>query len=61
MIDVNERYLKEHLRKEREYEESLSTCEWCGECIGPGEWMFEIDGEIICMDCLKNEFGKKIY
>lgn len=57
MID-NEYYLKKRLRKEQEYEDSLPVCEHCGETMDT--MSFEIDGEVLCLDCVKEIYGKRI-
>lgn len=32
----------------------FAKCEWCGEAIYVGEDYYELQGEIVCEDCVRN-------
>jgi formylmethanofuran dehydrogenase subunit E len=47
----------EHDRQQEEALEKLPECNYCGEKI-QGDYCFEINDEIICEKCLKDNFRK---
>ena len=50
-----ERYDRYQAQREREY----PCCEYCGTRMTEGQY-FDINGDIICLDCLKENYGKKV-
>lgn len=44
--------------REAEYEESLPTCECCGEHI-PDEYLYDFDGYIVCEVCMPDYVNEK--
>lgn len=47
-----------HDREQAQWEKSLPKCDVCGEPIQ--DYYYEIDGEIICQECLDDNFRKKV-
>ena len=48
-----------HDREQEEQLEKFPVCEHCGKPI-QGEYLYLIDGEFICPDCLDREFKKNV-
>lgn len=41
------------------YEDRLPKCDYCGEPIHD-DYLYDINGEIICEECLKENFRRKV-
>ena len=48
---------KMHDAEENESLDRLPVCDYCGEPI-QDEYLYEIDGELYCEDCMKEHFRK---
>lgn len=42
-------------REQEEEEEKLPVCDICGEPI-QGDYLYDLDGELVCEECLINNF-----
>ena len=54
--------LEDFNRKDAEYAEELEklpTCEYCGHKI-EDEYLFDVEGTIICEECMKKHFRKSV-
>lgn len=49
----------EHDHEEQEWLDSLPVCDECGEPIQTEE-CYEINGEVICPECLRNNHRKRV-
>ena len=45
-------------RKQAEYEARLPVCDKCHEIINADEY-FDIDGEILCEECMRDRYGRR--
>lgn len=45
--------------KRQEVENRLPICDICGEPI-QDEYLYDLDGEIVCVDCLINNYRKPV-
>lgn len=36
----------------------VARCDNCGCELWEGDWVFEVDGEKLCEDCVKNDYGR---
>ena len=43
-------------REQQEWEDSLPRCEGCGEPID--DYVYEIDGQILCLDCVNEKYRR---
>jgi formylmethanofuran dehydrogenase subunit E len=50
-----ERYDRYQARRERQY----PCCDCCGYRIAEGNY-YDINGEIMCLECLTENYGKKV-
>ncbi len=48
-----------HEREQEEALEKLPECDYCGEYI-QDDYYFDINGDIVCEECLKKEFRKRV-
>ena len=48
-----------HDREQEEALEKFPECDYCGEMI-QDDYYFDINGDIVCESCLKQEFRKRV-
>ena len=48
-----------HEREQEKALEKLPECDYCGEAI-QDDFYFDINGDIVCEECLKKEFRKRV-
>lgn len=58
MLGANEYYLNQYLDRQDRAEERYPVCEKCGQTIYD-EYYYEIDGEIICEECLNDKYRQE--
>ena len=58
MID-NYALWEAHDREQEEALEKLPVCDCCGERI-QDEYYYDIDGEILCEECLKDRYRREV-
>ena len=45
-------------QEQREWEDRLPCCECCGE--PQDTYIFDIDEEALCLECVKNKYGRSV-
>lgn len=53
----NEFYLGQYLARQDAQEARSPHCEKCGNIIYYDEWAFDINGERLCYECVKDKYG----
>ena len=58
MMDNHDLFVQ-HDAEQSAWEERLPKCDFCGEPI-QDEYLYDIDGEIYCEECMKEHFRKSV-